>query len=61
MEKVEAALSILTEITDSEIVDSKEYENVINSICELKHRCHIIQDKKVPINYTSTTTYNQKI
>lgn len=61
MEKVEIALNTLTQITDSEVVESKEYENAINSLCELKHRCNIMEDKKEPINYTSTTTYNKSI
>jgi len=60
MEKVEIALNTLTQITDKEVIDSKEYEKAINGLCELKHRCNITEDKKVSINYTSSTIYLNK-
>lgn len=56
MKETEIALNTLTQITDKDVIDSKEYEDAINALCELNHRCNITEDKKESMNYTSTTT-----
>jgi len=36
MKETQIALNLLTEITDSKVVKSKEYEDAINALCALQ-------------------------
>ena len=38
MKEIELALRLLTEVTDTEIVDSQEYEDGINALVDLKDK-----------------------